>query len=151
NAARYKIMAEAEGQSNATKNIGIGEAEANRARGLAEANVILATGTSEAEAMAKKAESWKAYNQAAVTQLIIEKLPELARAIAEPLSKTEKIVVVNAGGDSAGASKITKDVTNIIAQLPPVIEALSGIKLEDLVSKVSKIKMQDDQKDETHS
>jgi flotillin len=89
--------------------------------------------------MAKKAESWKAYNQAAVTQLIIEKLPELARAIAEPLAKTEKIVVINSGGESAGASKITKDVTNVIAQLPPVIEALSGIKLEDLVTKLPKL------------
>jgi len=139
NAQRYKIMTEADGHANATKSIGIGEAEANRAKGLAEANVILATGTSEAEAMAKKAESWKAYNQAAVTQLIIEKLPELARAIAEPLAKTEKIVVINSGGESAGASKITKDVTNVIAQLPPVIEALSGIKLEDLVSKLPKL------------
>ena len=132
-------MTEADGHANATKSIGIGEAEANRAKGLAEANVILATGTSEAEAMAKKAESWKAYNQAAVTQLIIEKLPELARAIAEPLAKTEKIVVINSGGESAGASKITKDVTNVIAQLPPVIEALSGIKLEDLVTKLPKL------------
>lgn len=139
NAQRYKIMTEANGHANATKSIGIGEAEANRAKGLAEANVILATGTSEAEAMAKKAESWKAYNQAAVTQLIIEKLPELARAIAEPLAKTEKIVVINSGGESAGASKITKDVTNVIAQLPPVIEALSGIKLEDLVTKLPKL------------
>jgi len=139
NAQRYKIMTEADGHANATKSIGIGEAEANRAKGLAEANVILATRTSEAEAMAKKAESWKAYNQAAVTQLIIEKLPELARAIAEPLAKTEKIVVINSGGESAGASKITKDVTNVIAQLPPVIEALSGIKLEDLVTKLPKL------------
>lgn len=139
NAQRYKTMTEADGHANATKSIGIGEAEANRAKGLAEANVILATGTSEAEAMAKKAESWKAYNQAAVTQLIIEKLPELARAIAEPLAKTEKIVVINSGGESAGASKITKDVTNVIAQLPPVIEALSGIKLEDLVTKLPKL------------
>ena len=139
NAQRYKTMTEAEGQANAAKNIGIGDGEAIRARGLAQANVILATGTSEAEAMAKKAESWKAYNQAAVTQLIIEKLPELARAIAEPLSKTEKIIVINSGGDSAGASKITKDVTNIIAQLPPVIEALCGLKLEDLVAKLPKL------------
>ncbi|MEE9912255.1 MAG: flotillin family protein [Deltaproteobacteria bacterium] len=146
NAERYKAMTEAEGHANATKSIGIGEAEANRARGLAQANVILATGTSEAEAMAKKAESWKAYNQAAVTQLIIEKLPELARAIAEPLAKTEKIIVINQGGDSAGASKITKDVTNIIAQLPPVIEALSGIRIEDLVAKLPKITGTDTEK-----
>ncbi len=139
NAQRYKTMTEAEGQANATKSIGIGEAEANRAKGFAQANVIQATGTSEAEAMAKKAESWKAYNQAAVTQMIIEKLPELARAISEPLAKMDKIVVINSGGESAGASKITKDITNIIAQLPPVIEALSGMKIEDLIAKLPQI------------
>lgn len=136
NAQRYKTMTEAEGQANALKNIGVGEAEANRAKGLAQANVIQATGLSEAEAMAKKAESWKAYNQAAVTQMIIEKLPELARAVAEPLSKTEKIIVINEGGDSAGASKVTKDVTNVIAQLPPVIEALTGMTIKELVEKI---------------
>ncbi|MBN1665125.1 MAG: flotillin family protein [Deltaproteobacteria bacterium] len=139
NAEKYKTMTEAEGRANALKNIGIGEAEATRAKGLAQANVIQATGLSEAEAMAKKAESWKAYNQAAVTQLIIEKLPELARAIAEPLAKTEKIIVISQGGDSAGASKITQDVTNVIAQLPPVVEALTGMKLEDLVGKLPKL------------
>jgi flotillin len=139
NAQRFKLITEAEGQASATKNIGIGEAEANKARGLAQANVILATGTSEAEAMAKKAESWKAYNEAAIAQLVIEKLPEIARAIAEPLSKTEKIVIVSQGGDSMGASKITKDITNIIAQLPPVLESLTGVKLEELIAKIPQL------------
>ncbi|MFH1228023.1 MAG: SPFH domain-containing protein [Planctomycetota bacterium] len=139
NAQRFKLMTEAEGQANATKNIGIGEAEANRARGLANADVIKATGYSEAEAMARKAESWKAYNEAAVIQLVMEKLPEIAKAIAEPLAKTEKIVIVSQGGDSAGASKVTKDVTNIIAQLPPVLEALTGLKWQDMISKIPQL------------
>ncbi|MFH1230811.1 MAG: SPFH domain-containing protein [Planctomycetota bacterium] len=136
NAQRFKLMTEAEGQANATKNIGIGESEATRAKGLAQADVIKATGFSEAEAMAKKADSWKAYNEAAIMQLVLEKMPEIAKAIAEPLAKTEKIIIINQGGDSAGASKITKDVTNIIAQLPPVLESLTGLKLEELVAKI---------------
>jgi flotillin len=68
--------------------------------------------------------------------MFIEVLPELAKNIAEPLSKTEKIVVVNSGGDGAGASKITGDVTNIIAQLPPVVEALSGVDLNDMLKRI---------------
>lgn len=136
NAQRFKLMTEAEGEANATKNIGIGQAEATRAKGLAQADVIKATGFSEAEAMAKKADSWKAYNEAAIAQLVIERLPEIARAIAEPLAKTEKIIIINQGGDSGGAYKVTKDVTNIIAQLPPVLESLTGLKLEELVAKI---------------
>ncbi|MFN0207869.1 MAG: flotillin family protein [Planctomycetota bacterium] len=149
-AEQYKLTREAEGHAQATRSLGQGdadaqkarglaEAEANKAIGLADADVILARGASEAEAMAKKAESWREYGEAAIAQLIIERLPELARAIAEPLSKTEKIVIVNSGGsgaDGAGASKITKDVTNILAQLPPTVEALTGLKLEDLIKKI---------------
>jgi len=139
NAQKFKSMTEAEGQANAIKNIGIGESEATRAKGLASADVIKATGFSEAEAMARKAESWKAYNEAAVIQMVVEKLPEIARAVSEPLSKTDKIVIVSQGGESAGASKVTKDVTNIIAQLPPVLEALTGLKLDEMIARIPQL------------
>ena len=69
--------------------------------------------------------------------MFIEKLPEIAQAISAPLSKVEKIVMVNAGGEGGvGASKLTGEVTGIIAQVPPVLEAMTGIKLQDLVKKV---------------
>jgi flotillin len=146
-AEKYKIEAEAVGRAQANKAQGFAEAEvieatgnadaaATKARGLAKAEVIQAQGLAEAEAMAKKAESWKQYNEAAITQMFVEVLPELAKNIAEPLSKMDKIVVVNSGGESAGASKITGDVTNIIAQLPPVIEALAGVNLGDMLKQV---------------
>ncbi|MEK7269376.1 MAG: SPFH domain-containing protein [Planctomycetota bacterium] len=141
-AERYKIEAEGAGHAAATKAVGFGEAEATKAKGFAQAEVIKAQGFAEAEAMEKKAQSWRAYNEAAITQMFIDKMPELARAIAEPLSKTEKIVIVNTGGGDggAGASRITKDVTEIIAQLPVVIESLTGISLKDLVSRIPHIK-----------
>ncbi|MBW1807956.1 MAG: flotillin family protein [Deltaproteobacteria bacterium] len=146
-AEKYKIEAEAVGRAQANKAQGFAEAEvieatgnadaaATKARGLAKAEVIQAQGLAEAQAMAKKAESWKQYNEAAITQMFVEVLPELAKNIAEPLSKTEKIVIVNSGGETAGASKITADITNIIAQLPPVVEALAGVNLTDMLKKV---------------
>jgi len=147
-AEKYKIEAEARGRAEANKAQGFADAEvieatgnaeatATKARGLARADVIKAQGLAEADAMAKKAESWKQYNEAAITQMFIEVLPELAKNIAEPLSKTEKIVVVSSGGDGgAGASKITQDVTNIIAQLPPVVEALSGVNLNEMLQRI---------------
>ena len=39
-------------------------------------------------------------------------------------------------GMGGGASKLTGDVTQIVAQLPPVIESLTGIKLEKLLEQV---------------
>jgi len=135
-AEQYRLRNTALGQADAIKATGFAEADANKAKGLAQADIIREQGLSEALAMAKKAEAWRAYNEAAVAQMFIEKLPDVASAIAAPLAKTEKIVVVNLGEGGGGASKITADVTQIIGQLPPVLEALTGIKLETLVSKL---------------
>ena len=87
--------------------------------------------------MRVKAESFKQYNEAAVIEMIVRILPEVAGKISEPLAKTEKMVIINSGtGVGGGASKLTGDVTQIIAQLPPVIESLTGIKFEKLLEQV---------------
>ena len=85
--------------------------------------------------MSKKADAWQQYNQAAIIQQLIDSLPKVAAAIAEPLAKTERIVIINAGGDGgAGASRITQDVANIIAQVPATVEALTGVDLVETIS-----------------
>jgi flotillin len=71
------------------KATGIAEAEAQKARGLAEAAIIEAQGRAQAEAMRQKAESFKQYNEAAVIELIVRVLPEIAGKISEPLAKME--------------------------------------------------------------
>ena len=88
-------------------------------------------GFAEAEAMEKKALAWQLYNQAAIIQQLIEALPQVAAAIAAPLAKTEKIVVISNGSDGAGAgaSKVSADITSIMAQVPTTLEALTGIDL----------------------
>jgi len=152
NARKFQLETEAAGAASATKATGfagadvakatgIAEAEANKARGLAEAAVIEAQGKATAEAMRVKAESFKQYNEAAVIEMIVRVLPEVAGKISEPLSKTEKMVIINSGnGPGGGASKLTGDVTTIISQLPPVLESLTGVKFEKLLEQVPALK-----------
>jgi flotillin len=152
NARKFQLETEAAGAASATKvtgfasadvvkATGLAEADANQARGLAEAAVIEAQGKATAEAMRVKAESFKQYNEAAVIEMIVRVLPEVAGKISEPLAKTEKIVIINSGnGPGGGASKLTGDVTTIISQLPPVIESLTGIKFEKLLEQVPALK-----------
>jgi len=131
--AKAKALAEAA----AIEAKGLAEAKAVEAKGLAEAEAVRAQGLAEAQAMAKRAEAFRAYNEAAVAQMFIEKLPEIAQAVAAPLSRVDKIVLVNSGnGDGVGASRLTGEITSIIAQVPPVIEAMTGIKLGDLMKNV---------------
>lgn len=135
-------------QADVVKATGTAEADANKARGLAEASVIEAQGVATAEAMRKKADSFKEYNQAAIIELIVRALPEIAGQISAPLAKTEKMVIINGGsGPGGGASKLTGDVTTILSQLPPVLEALTGVKLEKLMEQVPALKNAMDRKD----
>ena len=148
NAKKFQLETEAAGAASATKATGyasadvakatgIAEADANKARGLAEAAVIEAQGRATAEAMRVKAESFKEYNEAAVIEMIVRIIPELAGKISEPLGRTEKMVIINSGnGPGGGASKLTGDVTQIISQLPPVLESLTGVKFEKLLEQV---------------
>jgi flotillin len=140
-ANRFKFETEARGQAEAQKSKGFAQAEVVKATGTAEADVVALKGAAEAQAMAKKADSWKEYNQAAVVQLILQTLPEIAQAIAQPLSKTESITIVNTGGDrsGAGAGKVTRDVADIMAQLPPIVESLAGIDLKKLVDAIPQL------------
>ncbi|MCX7643600.1 MAG: flotillin family protein, partial [Armatimonadetes bacterium] len=84
----------------------------------------------------------RAYNQAAISEMFIERLPEITRALAEPLSKVDRIVVISNAGDGVGASRITQDIVNMMAQIPPVLESLTGINVRDLISRLPGIQQQ---------
>jgi flotillin len=130
---RIEVLAEAERYRLEAE--GTGRAQAIKATGAAEAEVLRLRGIAEAQAMAEKARSWRQYNEAAIADLVIRILPDLAKAVAEPLSKTEKIVLIG-GADGAGASRVTGEVTKVLAQLPEVVEALSGLRLDALVKRL---------------
>jgi flotillin len=104
---------------------------------LAEGESIKAQGLAEAEAMSRRADAYRSYNEAAVAQMFIEKLPEIAQAVSAPLSRIDKIVMVNSNGsDGVGASRLTEEVANMITQIPPIMEAMTGIKLQDLMKNI---------------
>jgi len=120
----YKKELDAKGKAAGIRLIGSSEAEAAAARGKA-----------EADAMRQKAAAWKEYTDAALAEMIIKQLPELARAVSEPLSKVDKIIMV---GDADGAPKLTGQVASVLAQLPTIVESLTGLKLADLLKKGKK-------------
>jgi flotillin len=133
------LRAQAAAEADAARVRGAAEAEASRLRGLAEAEVIRAKGEAEAEAMRTKAAAYHEYNQAAVLDKVIANLPEVVRALAEPLAKVDKISIISTGGGngaSLGASRITGDMVNMLAQVPALLEALTGTRMSDLMARV---------------
>jgi flotillin len=126
NAERQRLTVEAEGHASAI-----------RAQGEAEAEIIFKKGDAEARAMNVKAEAYQEYNQAAVVDKLFTNMPEIVKALASPLANVDRITVVSTGdGNSAGMHKITGDIAQMAAQVPALFEALSGMKMSDLLSKV---------------
>ena len=71
-----------------------------------------------------------------MTPLDLDNPPQFIRQPSQPLGSRVLGVVQRLPEDLFGASKLTSEVTNIIAQVPPVIEAMTGIKLQDLMKSV---------------
>ncbi len=126
NAERSRTIAEADGR-----------AQAIRVQGEAEAAVIFQKGEAEAKAMNVKAEAYQEWTQAAVVDKLLTNMADVVRAMAEPLAKVDKITIVSTGDNkNTGAHKLTGDLTEIAAQVPALFEALSGMKMSDLMGNI---------------
>jgi flotillin len=87
-----------------------------------------------------RAGAFQEYNQAAVLDKLLTGMPEVARAMAEPLSQVDKITIVSTGandGRGAGANQITADIARMIAQVPELFETLTGVRVADLMARVT--------------
>lgn len=133
-AEKYRRIAEAEASAAEIEKKGQAEINLIKDRGNAEAEAIKLKGLAEAESMRAKAEAYKLYGDAAIIDMMREVLPELAKAVSEPLSKTEKIVIVD-NGDSknGGAAKIANYSNSIMSQVPETLKALTGIDLIGMI------------------
>ena len=133
-AEKSRLTAEAEGHAAAT-----------RMQGEAEASIIFQKGEAEAKAMNVKAEAYQEWTQAAVVDRLIAVMPELMRALSEPLAKVDKITIVSTGNDSStGANKLTGDVMKIASQIPAFFETLSGMNMADLMANVKAMQPRQD-------
>jgi len=128
------IIKPAEAQARAVKLENEAKAEATRAVGNSEAEIIRAKGKAEADTILAKAQAFSNYSQAAILDKLLSGLPELAKAIATPLQNVDKITVISTGGENSGMQKVTRDITDMMAQMPEVIEQLTGVNIGNLIN-----------------
>ena len=111
------------------------EAAGIRAVGEAEASAIQAKGIAEAEAMEKKAEAYAKYNKAAVAEMMIKVLPDIAGKVAEPLGQIDKITIIGGGeGGSNGVDQIAGNVPVVMAKVFESMKEATGIDLADIIN-----------------
>ena len=108
------------------------EAAGIRMVGEAEAEAIRARGLAEAEAMEKKALAYQKYNNAAMAEMLINVLPDIAGKIAEPLTKIDKITIIGSG-DSDGVGAVADHVPAVMTKLFETMKETVGIDMSEIV------------------
>ncbi len=132
-AKRYEQEQEAEAvkkQAEAARFAKEQEAAGISAVGKAEAAAIQAKALAEAEGIDKKAEAMKKYGQAAVIEMVMNALPAIAKNVAEPLSKVDKITMYGEGN----SAKLLEDIINGTTQITEGISQGMGIDVKALLS-----------------
>ncbi|MCP3774132.1 flotillin family protein [Paenibacillus sp. MZ04-78.2] len=135
-AMQYRIEAEARAQAEQKRLEGLAIADAERAKGTAEAEVIRLRGLAEAEAKQKLAEAFEKFGEAAVLDIIVKMLPELAGKVAEPIKSIDKLTIVDTG-HGEGAARVSNYVTQLMATAPEMLKSVSGLDVEKLVKSLT--------------
>jgi len=107
------------------------EAEAIKIAGLSEAEVIEAKGAAEAQARALKSEAMSDYSQAAIVEMIVSALPEIAKNIAQPISEAENMAFFT--GEADGTS-MSKNVLETMVKMQEVVEGATGVDLKKMTN-----------------
>jgi flotillin len=111
--------------------IAIAEAEARRVElaGEAEARIVMIKGQAFAEALGLKAEAYQRFNQAAVLAAILESMPAIVSAAAEPMANIDSLTVLS----TEGAADVVKTTTATVAQANATIKSLTGLDMSALI------------------
>ena len=127
NAIAMKATAEAQKFAREQEAAGI------RMVGEAEAEAIRAKGIAEAEAMEKKALAYQKYNGAAMAEMLVRVLPDIAGKIAEPLARIDKITLIGSAGGADGVESVADHVPAVMAKLFETMKETVGIDMAELV------------------
>ncbi|NDI35121.1 flotillin family protein [Chengkuizengella sediminis] len=135
-ALQYRIEAEAKANAENKRLDGIAIAEAEKAKGTATAEVTRLQGLAEAEAKEKLAEAFEKFGEAAVLDIIVKMLPELAGKVAEPLKGIDKLTVVDTG-NGEGAARVSNYVTSLMATAPEMLKDVSGLDVQEMMKNLT--------------
>ncbi|MDR1821805.1 MAG: flotillin family protein [Oscillospiraceae bacterium] len=129
-AEKYRIEQTAIAEAESIKIRALADADAIRARGLADAESIRARGIAEAEALERKAEAQAKMESAAILNMYFEKLPEIAKALAEPISNIDSIVMY---GDST--TQLIQGGVDKISQINEISKKTLGLDIKEVVGR----------------
>ena len=121
--------------ANAEKAKQMADADAEKYRKIAEAQATKAKGIAEAEAMEKKAEAYEKYGQAAMMEMLVKVLPQMAEQVAKPLQSIDKVTIIDSGdtANGSGVGQMGGYVPSVLAKTIESIKETTGFDITDVM------------------
>lgn len=123
----FRKQKQAEAEAYEVEKRATAQAEEITKRGQAEADAIKAKGLAEAESAQKLAEALKDQGDVVLVQALIEKLPEIARALAEPISNIDELKVFN------GVDGLTDQTTGGLSATMDFLKGATGVDVPSII------------------
>lgn len=130
-AERYEAEQKAaavKAQAEADKYAKLQEAEGIEAVGNAEASALRAKYVAEAEGLEKKAEAYEKFGQAAILDMIVKIMPQMAENIAKPISTIDNVNIYDGGID-----RVSANVPVIMKQTFDTVKSVTGVDMADIM------------------
>lgn len=139
-AKKYEMEKEAEAmraKADAARYQAEQEAAGIRARGEAEAAAIQAKAIAEAEGMEKKAVAYAKYNNAAIVEMLVNIMPQMAAEIAKPLSSIDKVNIYGTSGTGGnggnGISEVSGSTAAVMQQVFDTMSEATGVDFREIL------------------
>lgn len=130
------LEAEVKKKAEANKYAAQQQAEAQLYQRQKEAEARQFEAQRQAEAQKAEAEAMRyaKYNKAAVAEMMIKVLPDIAAKVAEPLGQIDKITIIGGGDGENGVGKVAGNVPVVMAKVFESMKEATGIDLSEIIN-----------------
>uniref|UniRef100_A0A8B9IB74 Flotillin n=1 Tax=Anser brachyrhynchus TaxID=132585 RepID=A0A8B9IB74_9AVES len=114
-----------------------GRGRLTQVTGAARAAAVAARARAEAAQTEAKAEAFAQFREAAVVDMVLQRLPQVAEAVAQPLLGTRRVTLVAGSSGDIGVARLPGEILDVVTRLPAAVEALTGVSVTQAAQKKS--------------
>ncbi|GAK08505.1 LOW QUALITY PROTEIN: inner membrane protein YqiK [Geomicrobium sp. JCM 19038] len=131
----YDIKAKAEAEAEKARIDGEAEASINVLKVSHKLKLFVKKGVPKQKRKNLWAEAMEKYGEAAIMEMMIRSLPDIAKEVAAPLSQIEGYKVIDMGGSDSkgGANRITSNVTQTMLGVQESLKEATGMDLKEML------------------
>jgi flotillin len=83
--------------------------------------------------MNKKADAYEKYGKAAMMEMLVKVMPQMAAEIAKPLNSIDKVTIIDGNGGANGVGQMSDYVPAVLAKTIESVKETTGVDLTEII------------------